>query len=88
VQRASQQNLDTYVSLGGAVANDVHGKSHHRAGTFGQYVLAFELLRSDGTRHRRRNRQRARRRLTPAFWRVVMGLIGVAPERLFKRLKL
>jgi len=25
---------------------------------------------------------------TPAFWRIVMGLIGVVPERLFKRLKL
>lgn len=37
-----------YVSLAGAVANDVHGKNHHRAGTFGRHVLAFELLRSDG----------------------------------------
>jgi FAD/FMN-containing dehydrogenase len=39
-----------YVSLAGAVANDVHGKNHHRAGTFGRHVRAFELLRSDGTR--------------------------------------
>ncbi len=37
-----------YISLGGAVANDVHGKNHHRAGTFGRHVRAFELLRSDG----------------------------------------
>jgi len=39
-----------YVSLGGAVANDIHGKNHHRAGTFGRHVRAFELLRSDGSR--------------------------------------
>lgn len=39
-----------YVSLGGAVANDIHGKNHHRAGTFGRHVRAFELLRSDGAR--------------------------------------
>jgi len=39
-----------YVSLGGAVANDVHGKNHHRAGSFGCHVSAFELLRSDGQR--------------------------------------
>lgn len=39
-----------YVSLGGAIANDIHGKDHHRAGTFGRHVRAFELLRSDGTR--------------------------------------
>lgn len=39
-----------YVSVGGAIANDVHGKNHHKAGTFGRYVLQFELLRSDGQR--------------------------------------
>jgi FAD/FMN-containing dehydrogenase len=39
-----------FVTLGGAVANDVHGKNHHRAGTFGHHVTALELLRSDGTR--------------------------------------
>ncbi len=38
------------VSVGGAIANDVHGKNHERAGTFGRHVLAFELLRSDGSR--------------------------------------
>jgi FAD/FMN-containing dehydrogenase len=39
-----------FVSLGGALANDVHGKNHHRAGSFGCHVRAFELLRSDGQR--------------------------------------
>jgi len=38
------------VTLGGAIANDVHGKNHHRAGTFGAYVRSFELLRSTGER--------------------------------------
>jgi len=28
----------------------VHGKNHHRAGSFGCYVRRFELLRSDGSR--------------------------------------
>ena len=41
-----------FVTLGGAVANDVHGKNHHRAGTFGCAVRELELLRSDGTLHR------------------------------------
>jgi len=39
-----------FVTVGGALANDVHGKNHHRAGTFGRHVLQFELLRSDGAR--------------------------------------
>lgn len=39
-----------FISVGGAIANDIHGKNHHKAGTFGCHVTQFELLRSDGTR--------------------------------------
>ena len=39
-----------FVTVGGAIANDVHGKNHHCAGTFGRHVVQFELLRSDGER--------------------------------------
>lgn len=36
-----------FVTLGGAVANDVHGKNHHRAGSIGCAVQSLTLLRSD-----------------------------------------
>jgi FAD/FMN-containing dehydrogenase len=36
-----------YATLGGAIANDVHGKNHHVRGTFGKHLRQFELLRSD-----------------------------------------
>lgn len=37
-----------FVTLGGAVANDVHGKNHHRNGTIGRWVKRLGLLRSNG----------------------------------------
>lgn len=40
-----------FVTLGGAVANDVHGKNHHAAGTFGASVTRLKLRRTDGSMH-------------------------------------
>ncbi|VAW95677.1 Putative oxidoreductase [hydrothermal vent metagenome] len=36
-----------YVTVAGALANDVHGKNHHAVGSFGNHVTAFELQRSN-----------------------------------------
>lgn len=62
------------VTLGGAVAADVHGKNHHVAGSFGDHVVALDLLTADG----------AVRTLGPdadpeLFWATVggMGLTGI-----------
>ncbi|WNJ16228.1 FAD-binding oxidoreductase [Pontibacter sp. G13] len=39
-----------FITLGGAVAADVHGKNHHRIGSIGNHILSMDLILADGTR--------------------------------------
>jgi decaprenylphospho-beta-D-ribofuranose 2-oxidase len=62
------------VSVGGAIAADVHGKNHHAAGSFAQHVPWLDLLRPDGTQ------QRVSPEADPRlFWATAggMGLTGI-----------
>jgi decaprenylphospho-beta-D-ribofuranose 2-oxidase len=64
----------SWVTVGGAIAADIHGKNHHRDGSFGAAVRRLELV--DGTGQQRRLDPMS----TPEeFWATVggMGLTGV-----------
>lgn len=37
-----------FITVGGAIASDVHGKNHHRQGCFSQQVLDLQLMLADG----------------------------------------
>ncbi|MDW8225373.1 MAG: FAD-binding oxidoreductase [Bacteroidota bacterium] len=60
-----------WVSIGGAIANDVHGKNHHRSGSFGCHVRAFELVRSTGERFLCTPTQ------APQLFRATIGGLGL-----------
>lgn len=66
-----------FVSLGGCVAADVHGKNHHRDGSFGDHVLGVEMILADGNRVACSPSERPE-----LFWATVggMGLTGIIGE--------
>jgi decaprenylphospho-beta-D-ribofuranose 2-oxidase len=63
-----------YVTVGGAVAADIHGKNHHRDGSFGDQVVELELVTADG-----RLRTIGPDADADLFWATVggMGLLGI-----------
>jgi len=66
-----------FVSLGGCVAADVHGKNHHRVGSFGQHVISFKLILADESHITCSPGENSE-----IFWATIggMGLTGIIGE--------
>ncbi|MCG6904111.1 MAG: FAD-binding oxidoreductase [Rhodobacter sp.] len=58
-----------FATVGGAIANDVHGKNHHGAGSFGQHVQAITLVGPKGAR-------RITLKSDPGLFRATVGGLG------------
>jgi decaprenylphospho-beta-D-ribofuranose 2-oxidase len=69
-----------FVTVGGAVASDIHGKNHHVEGSFGNHIRRLTLMLADGTIHEISPDQNP-----TLFWATVggMGLTGVILEATF-----
>ncbi len=59
------------VTLGGALANDLHGKNHVAAGSFARHVDWFDLMLADG------GVVRVDRGSDPDLWRATVGGLGL-----------
>ncbi len=70
-----------FVTLGGMIAADIHGKNHHGAGSFGDHVLWIDLVLADGTLVRC-----SRADGVDLFWATIggMGLTGVIVRAAFR----
>lgn len=63
-----------FITIGGAIASDVHGKNHHSEGCFSDHVLWIEVMREDGSIVRCSQSEQSE-----LFWQTVggMGLTGI-----------
>jgi FAD/FMN-containing dehydrogenase len=73
------------VTIGGMVASDVHGKNHHSAGTFGEYVTHMRMRVADGSIVECSPQQHP-----DLFWATIggMGLTGHILEVTFQMTKI
>ena len=71
-----------HVTVGGAIASDIHGKNHHVDGSFGAHVLEIELLTGTG------EILRLSRREQPALFEATIGGMGLTGIVLTARLRL
>lgn len=70
-----------FISVGGAIASDVHGKNHHAEGCFSEYVISFQLIIENSEVI-----NCSREENSDKFWATIggMGLTGIIVSAKFK----
>jgi FAD/FMN-containing dehydrogenase len=70
-----------FITVGGAIASDVHGKNHHAEGCFSEYIIDFSLLNETGEVLRC-----SRTENEDKFWATIggMGLTGIILQARFQ----
>ncbi len=76
-----------FITVGGAIASDVHGKGHHRDLTFGHHVLSLDIVLADGSERTIGPDADADAEL---YWATIggMGLTGVITRATFRLLRI
>lgn len=71
-----------FVTIGGAIAADIHGKNHHLDGCFSDHVLSFEIITTDGRKvhcDAKKNQE---------LWKLTCGGMGLTGLIISAKLKL
>ena len=71
-----------FVTIGGAIAADIHGKNHHIDGCFSEHVLSIEIITSDG------KRVICDRKKKQELWKLTCGGMGLTGFIISAKLKL
>jgi len=74
-----------YISVGGAIASNIHGKNHHKEGCFGDYVYSFRLMTERGEILNCSEQENS-----DLFWATIggMGLTGIILSATFQLKKI
>lgn len=71
-----------FITLGGAIANDIHGKNHNLEGSFGNFIQEISLLKTDGILLRANSKQNSE------LFKATIGGIGLTGFIISAKIKL
>ena len=71
-----------FITIGGAIAADIHGKNHHKDGCFSEHLISFEIITKNG------KKIICDKKKTPELWKSTCGGMGLTGVIVSAKLKL